>query len=792
MPILSTDQDASPEAALDLLQKKKRRQASELCDRALASDPESDAWMHVKGKLLVDAGEFAMAEEMLNRAIARNRSNAQSHATLGNALHSQGKIDRAITSYRRALRLDPQLAEAHNDLGTAYFDKHWLKEAEASFRESVRLKPGHEAALSNLGATLRAMGRLKDAREIFQRVLRLRITRAVKWILPFWNGAAPKQNEPSEAPEADPEQSYARRAPDPVQGLPSASEIRNLIDSGSHDAAISAAQKLIGSNPLNAEAHHVLGRAFAAAGRTIAAIGAYERAISLDPNVASFHNNLGIAYQTQGLKDDAVQCYQRAVTLEPTFATAHNNLGAALRDQSQFELAVEACRTAVQLDPTLGQAYSSMAEALSMLGRYDEARESFERALKLIPGHIETWQGLGRMCLEQLDDLSHAEVCFVRALELNPNSDAAHHNLGLIAQLRGQFPEAHRRFRHAQRLTPNAVHANFSESLLFLLEGNFADGWSLYHWRLGLPSQSNSNMKLRTAVWDGSPIAGRSILIHGEQGLGDEIMFASCFPEIISAASRTVIACQPKLIRLFKSSFPTAEIVPMKPDWEKPWRENPAETDVLAAMGDLPRHLRPDRASFPKHAGYLHVDPKRTVFWAEKLRALGPGRRIGISWMGGTKKTWRSRRSVQLGQLKELFLIPNSHFISLQYGDTADQLADFSFSTGITVHHWPEAIPDYSETAALVTALDLVITVCTSIVHLSGSLGKPVWVMAPEVPEWRYGHDGPDMIWYPSARIYRQATRGDWAGVIQRITSDLDSLPQTLHNPAPQQATRSI
>jgi hypothetical protein len=179
---------------------------------------------------------------------------------------------------------------------------------------------------------------------------------------------------------------------------------------------------------------------------------------------------------------------------------------------------------------------------------------------------------------------------------------------------------------------------------------------------------------------------------------------------------------------------------------------------------------------FPQRSHYLVADSQRIDYWRDRLDALGPGLKVGISWRGGIARTGQSERSIALDQLLPSLSGPNVHFISLQYTDCQEELATLHRQCGIDMHHWQDALDDYDETAALVKALDLVVSVCTAVIHLSGALGQRVWIMAPLVPEWRYGLQGETMPWYPSARVFRQTQRGYWAPVIEKVASELERI----------------
>ena len=262
--------------------------------------------------------------------------------------------------------------------------------------------------------------------------------------------------------------------------------------------------------------------------------------------------------------------------------------------------------------------------------------------------------------------------------------------------------------------------------------------------------------------------------MYGEQGLGDEIMFASCVPELMARVGRCVIECSPKLEKLFRRSFAPATVYGGPQTAGAPaWLPLAPPIDRQIAMGSLPLHLRRTRAEFPRRSHYLQADPARIAHWKARLGRSGSRLHIGISWRGGTSQTHRDRRSFDLEQLLPLLRLPGMRFISLQYTDCRDELARLESSHGVTVDHWQEAIADYDETAALVSALDGVVSVQTALVHLAGALGRPVWAMVPAVPEWRYLHRGEELPWYASLRVLRQPVAGDWTAVIERATGEL-------------------
>jgi hypothetical protein len=238
-----------------------------------------------------------------------------------------------------------------------------------------------------------------------------------------------------------------------------------------------------------------------------------------------------------------------------------------------------------------------------------------------------------------------------------------------------------------------------------------------------------------------------------------------------------MIECSPKLRAIFCRSFPNATVYVSGPERQLPTQITGQQIDFEVPLGSLPLYFRRSSSQFPQHHGYLKADPTRVALWRKKLDLLGPGPKVGFSWKGGTYKTRNPVRSIPLQRWLPTLSCPTANFVSLQYTpDAAAEIETLAQSHGITITHWQDAIDDYDETAALVCALDVVVTVCTSIVHLAGALGRPVWVAAPHVPEWRYGLEGDTMPWYPSARLFRQHRYGDWEKVIERMSEQVRQL----------------
>ena len=386
---------------------------------------------------------------------------------------------------------------------------------------------------------------------------------------------------------------------------------------------------------------------------------------------------------------------------------------------------------------------------------------------------------LGR-AQQKLHRPDRALACFAAALRLRQDDAELYDFRGAMYQELGRLPEAFADFDRALALRPDFAAASFHRAMARLLAGDFRRGWDDYELRRLNPDRAPRAAE--TPRWDGSPLAGRTLLITREQGLGDEIMYASMLPELTAQPGRCIVECDPRLLRLFARSFPAATFFGTLPAGGLPAAIPRSSIDVMIEAGSLARHLRRDAAAFPRHTGYLRADPGGQERWRERLAGMGPGLKIGLSWTGGVRKTRRALRSLALEQLLPLLRVPGARYVSLQYTREAPgELADLRARHGIDIPHWQAAIDDYDETAALAGALDLTISVCTSLVHLCGALGRPVWVLAPIGPEWRYGIAGESMVWYPSVRLFRQTDYAEWGPVVERVAAAAAALRR---NPA--------
>jgi tetratricopeptide (TPR) repeat protein len=405
-------------------------------------------------------------------------------------------------------------------------------------------------------------------------------------------------------------------------------------------------------------------------------------------------------------------------------------------------------------------------------GDLNAAVRCFRAHLARHPDDANACNNLG-VALQRLGNYDEAVDCYDAATRLAPMNADAWYNAGLIHHLRRNLERAEEYYRKALRADASHPEAHRELSMLRLVQGDFsAEVWSSFRDRRRCAGFEPSVSRCPAPVWNGEDLAAKTVLVHGEQGLGDEILFASCYPDLIACSGHCVIETEPRLESLFRRSFGAATVLGRNREAELGAHYPSIAYQV--PCGDLPLYFRSSPEAFPGRRAYLIADDGAVERWKRVLAGLGPGPKIGISWRGGTARSNRVLRSVELEKWHPAVRASRgAHFVSLQYGDCEGDLAAARSVLGVDVHHWHEAIADYDETAALVRALDLVITVTTSLAHLAGALGQQVWILANAAPRWCYMASGSTTPWYPAARIFRQSRLAVWDEVMEQVATTL-------------------
>jgi FKBP-type peptidyl-prolyl cis-trans isomerase 2 len=476
---------------------------------------------------------------------------------------------------------------------------------------------------------------------------------------------------------------------------------------------------------------------------------------------------LGTTLQEKGLLEEATQHYLDAIKTDPDFLEAYFRLGVSYQQQGLLDEAISNYRKVLNLDADHLEALLNIGNALRTKARIDEAISYYNRALMLKPDYAGVYNSLGA-AYQDKGDFDNAITSYRKALELDADFFEACNNIGNILMLKGQLKEALQYFQRAIRINPNLSSARYNISLIMLSLGNFKEGWEKYEWRLQTRNFDSHYHKFPHPSWNGSSLHKKTLLVCAEQGIRDEIMFASCLPDVISQSGLCIIECDRMLIPLFSRSFPKALFFD-RDGTNIVYPPELSSASFKIAIGSLPKFFRPDLNSFPGKASYLTPDPQHVEMWQDRFNRLGSGLKVGISWRGDHPSY------LPLDQWTLLLSVPGISLINLQYGDVTAELNAAQERSGKTIHRWEDGdlLKDLDGCASQIAALDLIISVDNEIVHLAGALGKPAWTLLPHFPDWRWMLERPDSPWYPTMKLFRQPSQGDWISLMNLATGEL-------------------
>jgi tetratricopeptide (TPR) repeat protein len=557
-----------------------------------------------------------------------------------------------------------------------------------------------------------------------------------------------------------------------------------------HDEAARRCREILAATPQHAPSLHLLGLIHHQQGDHAAALQHIAAVLRLEPDSAAAHSNLGLALQGLGRQQEAVASYDRALALRPDHAEALNNRGTALQALGRLDEAVSSYDAALALRPDYVDALFNRAGALGELGRHAEVLASLDRALELRPDDAEMWtgrgvalEGLGRLeealasheralglrpdlpealnnCGNALHGLGRSQealACYARALALRPGYAKARNNRGAALQALLRCEEAIASFAEATALQPGYAEAHLHEGLSRLLIGDFERGLPKLEWRWRIPRVGLLRRPLRTPPWRGEePVAGRTILLHAEQGFGDTLHFARYAQPLAARGARVVLVAQPAVVSLLRGLEGVERVL--------------AEGEALPAFDlhcplmSLPLAFGTRLGSIPGTVPYLAPAQGRVERWRARL---GPAtrRRVGLVWSGRPDHGNDRSRSIPLERLAPLLAAPGIEWVSLQ---REVRVSDEAALREAGILHLGDELADFEDTAALMTLLDLVVTVDTAAAHLAGALARPLWILLSFSPDWRWLLGRQDSPWYPTARLFRQPQPGDWDPVLRR------------------------
>jgi tetratricopeptide (TPR) repeat protein len=448
-------------------------------------------------------------------------------------------------------------------------------------------------------------------------------------------------------------------------------------------------------------------------------------------------------------------------------AIAHHTAGELLEAATRY-------REVIRIDPGNAEAHHNLAGVLQQQGWINDAISELGAALQIRPEYAEAHYNLGNL-LRLQDRLSEAVRHYRRAVALQPKFAQAHNNLAGVLKELGELDAAREHYDRALLLDPENNDARFNRATLMMLQGELKGGRREHESRLQRRDLGHRVFPAPFPAWDGSDLSERTVLVCAEQGMGDEVMYASCIPALVERSRRCIVQCDPRLAPLFRRSFPAAEIVGAPREEDRQLLSSLGEVDVHVVAGSLPYHLGLGTPTHPAPVAYLVPEPQQAAVWRERLDGLPQGLNVGISWrsLGDVKE--RAARTIALERWAPVLSTPGVNFINVQYGPTAQELEAAERAVGVHVHDWDDLdrFNDLEGLAAQLACLDLVITIDNSTAHLAGAVGTPTWILLPLVPDWRWLLGRSETPWYPRTRLIRQQRRGEWSDVIDRTAEVL-------------------
>ncbi len=633
------------------------------------------------------------------------------------AHHQAGRRTEAEAGYRKILRSNPHHADALHLLGVLAAEEGQYELAITAIGRAIRLRPESPSYYGNLGL---AFSRSKDwprAAAVYRQALAMQPPSASLWT----------------------------RYGDALANL------------GHYGEAVEAYRRAVQMEPRRAPLRLVLGNALQLLKRFEDAATEYREALCLEPGHGEACFQLGNTLHNLECFQEAADTYRSALAIDSARAEVWFNLAGSLGKLGRNEEALECLGEALCRRPDYAEAYNNLGTTLQAMGRLAEAEVQFSAAVRLRPGYHDALYNLG-FALQEQDRLEEALQRYDQVLARSPDHERSLTNRANVLLSLNRVDEALRGYDAMIRLRPDHAEANWNRALLWLQQGDWERGWRDYEWRF---RQKEHVVRLFDRPrWQGESLDGRTILVHAEQGLGDTIQFVRFLKPLRRLGCRVVFETQPRLVTLLGAVEGVDTLIARG--------DRRPEHDFQIELMSLPYRLGVTLPALPAEVPYLRADESLVRLWRERMGRAG-SRRIGLVWRGNTNNKLNRRRSLALDHFHPLASLPGVAFYGLLRDVPAAELAASPFA----ITNLEAAANTPSDTAAIMTNLDLVITVDTMTAHLAGALARPVWVLLAHTADWRWMSDRDDSPWYPTMRLLRQRRRGDWTELIDRLKQAL-------------------
>ncbi|MGO9631391.1 MAG: tetratricopeptide repeat protein [Xanthobacteraceae bacterium] len=672
------------------------------------------------------SGKLVEAEQLCEQIVTAQQDFFDALHLLALVQSLLGKKEAALASYDRALKVRPDCGEALSNRGVTLHELKRFEEALASYDRALKVQPDYAEALSNRGLTLHKLKRFPEALACYDRALKAR--------------------------------------PDYAEAL--SNRGLSLHELKRFEEALASYDRALKMRPDYAEALSYRGLTLHELKWFVEALASYDRALKVRPDYAEALSYRGLTLHELKRFDEALASYDRALKVQPDYAEALSNRGLTLHELKRFEEALASYDRALKVQPDYAEALSNRGVTLRELKRFEEALASYDRALKMRPDFAKALSNRGTT-LHELKRFEEALASYDRALKVQPDYAEALSNRGVALHELTRFEEALASFDRALKVRPDFADAHYNEALCRMLIGDFDRGWQKCEWRWESEQAIDQKRNFAQPLWLGTDeIAGKAILLHSEQGFGDMIQFCRYVPLVAERAAGVILEIPEPLHGLMSTLSGTAQIVS---------KGDPLpHFDTHCPLLSLPLAFGTRLETIPSATPYLHASPQAVASWNTRLGRRNRAR-IGLVWSGRPTHKNDRNRSLKLSTLLPL-LDFDATFLSLQREVRADDTMVLRERRDIL--HFGDELRNFSDTAALISNPDLLISVDTSVAHLAGALAKPVWVMLPFIPDWRWLLDRKDSPWYPTARLFRQDDTRAWDAVIVRVHRALHDFVQ--------------
>ena len=638
-------------------------------------------------------------------------------------LHRQGQLEPALQLYGEILSAHPDSAQAHYYRANVLKDQGALAAALTAYQQAIALQPDYAHAFCNLAAVQWQLGKIPEALVSYDRAITF----------------------------------------DPTDVLAHFNRAMLLNGSGQKDAALAGLDKTIACNAGYFPAHFARAALLQERRQWVESLSSYDQALALNSGDATAHYNRGTVLKQLERWTDALASFDRALDSNAQFSRAHSARADVLGRLNCLAEAVDSYDRALALEPGDAVTHNNRGAALQTLKQLDPALASYNRALAVNPRYAEAYFNRGSV-LADLRDFAGALSSYDQALALKPDYADVYINRALALEGEGLLEEAITSVRRGIALTPDQAEAHFNLALFLLRSGDLLAGWAEYEWRWRAKSGPIYREKraFREPLWLGKEnLAGKTILLYGEQGLGDSLQFCRYVEKVAALGARVILEVPGPLVSLSTTAKGVAQVVR--------YADPLPSFDFQCPLMSLPLVFQTTLESIPAPAHYLSSDPQKVAAWRARMGARTRPR-VGLTWSGNQAPGTNRERHFPLGRLLP-YLTDACQYFCMQTDIRPEDLQTLQENPAI--QQFQGELKDFSDTAALCECMDLMLSVDTSVAHMSGAIGKRTWVMLTHGADWRWLLDRTDNPWYPGMRLFRQKTRGDWTPVFEQIAAEL-------------------